>query len=196
MVVFFCIILKINKDMKKAVVCLANGFEEMEAIGIIDILRRAEIFVTIISITGVREVQGAHDIGVMADELFENVELSGYDIIVLPGGMPGSQNLKDHSGLRGIITDFNSKGKLLGAICAAPMVLGDLGILENKKATCYPGFSRYLKGAHMQADRVVEDHNIITGIGPGAVFDFALKLVEKLVGKETAATVAGQMLYK
>jgi 4-methyl-5(b-hydroxyethyl)-thiazole monophosphate biosynthesis len=182
--------------MKKAVVCLANGFEEMEAIGIIDILRRAEIFVTIISITGVREVQGAHDIGVMADELFENVELSGYDMIVLPGGMPGSQNLKDHSGLRGIITDFNTKGKLLGAICAAPMVLGDLGILENKDATCYPGFSPYLKGAHMQTDRVVEDHNIITGIGPGAVFDFALKLVERLCGKEMAASVAGQMLYK
>jgi 4-methyl-5(b-hydroxyethyl)-thiazole monophosphate biosynthesis len=181
--------------MKKAVVCLANGFEEIEAIGIIDILRRAEIFVTVISITGVREVRGAHDIGVMADDLFENAELSGYDMIVLPGGMPGSQNLKDHPGLTGIIKDFNTKGKLLGAICAAPMVLGGLGILENKNATCYPGFSHYLKGAHMQADRVVEDHNIITGIGPGAVFDFALKLVERLVGKEKAALVAGQMLY-
>lgn len=182
--------------MKKVVVCLANGFEEIEAIGIIDILRRADIFTMVTSVTGIREVTGAHQMKVVADELFENVDFSGFDMIVLPGGMPGSANLKDHLGLRSNILDFNKKGKLLGAICAAPMVFGDLGILENRNATCYPGFGNHLKLAHVKSDRVVEDQNIITGIGPGAVFDFSLKLVEKLEGKEKAALVAGQMLYK
>jgi 4-methyl-5(b-hydroxyethyl)-thiazole monophosphate biosynthesis len=182
--------------MKKAVVCLATGFEEIEAVGIIDILRRADIFITVTSVTGVREVTGAHHIKVLADELFEDVDFSGYDMIVLPGGMPGSANLKNHSGLRNKILDFNNKGKLLGAICAAPIVFGDLGILENRNATCYPGFENELKLAHVKNDRVVEDQNIITGIGPGAVFDFALKLAERLTGKEKAALVAGQMLYK
>ena len=180
--------------MKKVVVCLANGFEEIEAIGIIDILRRADIFTMLTSVTGVRDVSGAHNIKLIADELFEDVDFSGFDMIVLPGGMPGSSNLKNHTGLRDIILDFNNKGKLLGAICAAPMVFGDLGILENRNATCYPGFGNQLKLAHVKSDRVVEDQNIITGIGPGAVFDFALKLVEKLAGKEKAAIVAGQML--
>jgi protein deglycase len=182
--------------MKKVVICLANGFEEIEAIGIIDILRRADVFTMVISITGEREVSGAHHIKVLADELFEDVDFSGYDMIVLPGGMPGAANLKNHLGLRNEILDFNTKGKLLGAICAAPMVFGDLGILENRNATCYPGFEKTLMLAHFKADPVVEDQNIITGKGPGFVFDFALKLVEKLAGKDQAVMVAGQMLYK
>jgi len=182
--------------MKKAVVCLANGFEEIEAVGIIDILRRADIFTTVTSLSGVREVTGAHDIKVSADELFDDIDFSGYDLIVLPGGMPGSVNLKNHTGLRERIMDFHKKGRLLGAICAAPIVFGDLGILENRNATCYPGFGNQLKLAHVKTDRVVVDQNIITGIGPGAVFDFTLTLVERLAGKEKAGLVAGQMLYK
>jgi protein deglycase len=182
--------------MKKVIVCLGNGFEEIEAIGIIDILRRAEILTTVLSVTGEREVSGAHNIKIVADELYEDVDFSGYDLIVLPGGMPGSANLKNHNALRNEILDFNSEGKLLGAICAAPMVFGDLGILKNRAATCYPGFEKYLALAHVKADPVVEDKNIITGKGPGAVFDFALKLVEILAGKEKAELVAGQMLLK
>jgi protein deglycase len=185
-----------KKNMNNVVVCLANGFEEIEAVGIIDILRRADIKTIVTSVTGTLEVSGAHNIQIIADELFDNLDFSGIDMIVLPGGMPGSANLKNHSLLRSTILDFNSKGKLLGAICAAPMVFGDLGILENRNATCYPGFGSHLRLAHLKSDPVVEDHHIITGIGPGAVFDFALKLVEKLEGKERAALVAGQMLYK
>jgi protein deglycase len=180
--------------MKKVVVCLANGFEEIEAVSIIDILRRADIQVITASVSGILEVTGAHRIPVKADELIENVDFSGLDMIVLPGGMPGSQNLKNHMGLREKISEFNSKGKLLGAICAAPMVFGDMGILENRNATCYPGFGTYLKQAKLKNDPVVEDGHIITGNGPGAAFQFGFKLVERLKGKESAQLTAKQML--
>ena len=180
--------------MKKVVVCLANGFEEIEAVSILDVLRRSDVSVLSVSVTGSKGVKGAHNIQVMADELFENIDFSGISMIVLPGGMPGSQNLFNHAGLREKLKDFNAKGKLLGAICAAPMVLGDLGILENRNATCYPGYGNYLKQAHLKQGAVVEDGNIITGNGPAAALGFSFKLVERLNGKESAALTAKKML--
>jgi protein deglycase len=182
--------------MKKVIVCLADGFEEIEAIGIIDILRRSDFQVTAASVTGSKEVNGAHHIRVFADEMFENVDFSKVDMMVLPGGMPGAQNLKNHQGLREKVIEFSNKGKMLGAICAAPMVFGDLGLLENRKATCYPGFEGYLKGAEVTSGPVVEDGAIVTGCGPGFVFEFTLKLVEKLAGKDRAESTAGQMLIE
>lgn len=181
---------------KKIAVHLANGFEEIEAISIIDVLRRADIDVVTVSVTGKLEVDGAHQIKVLANELFENVDYSRIYMIVLPGGMPGSSNLNAHEGLKAQIVRFNSENKQLAAICAAPLVYGSLGILKGKQAVCYPGFEKYLEGAEILGNPVVESGNVITGRGPGVAIQFALKLVEKLVSAEKAEIIAGQMLVK
>lgn len=179
---------------KKIAVHLAEGFEEIEAISIIDVLRRAGLDVVTISVTGKLEVNGAHQIKVLADELFENVDYNDIHMIVLPGGMPGASNLNAHEGLKAQIVKFNDANKPLAAICAAPLVYGNLGILHGKQAVCYPGFEKYLKGAEVLSLPVVESGNIITGRGPGAAIQFALKLVEKLVSAEKAELLASQML--
>lgn len=185
------------KHMKKRIaVQLADGFEEIEAISIIDVLRRAEIDTVTVSVSGKIDVQGAHQISVLADAIFEQVDFEQFDMIVLPGGMPGASNLAAHSGLNSVIRQFNSSNKFLAAICAAPMVLGNLGILEGRQAVCYPGFEKYLKGAELQTLPVVESGNIITGCGPAAAIQFALKIVERVISKEKAELLAKQMLVK
>lgn len=181
---------------KKIAVHLASGFEEIEAISIIDVLRRADLNVLVISVTGSLEVTGAHQIKVAADKLFEDVNYNEVSMIVLPGGMPGAANLDGHKGLKAQIAKFNNENKPLAAICAAPLVYGNLGILEGKQVVCYPGFEKYLKGAEILNDPVAESGNVITGRGPGAAVQFALKLVEKLVSAEKAKTIASQMLVK
>jgi len=180
--------------MNKVIVCLAEGFEEIEAIGIIDILRRADLQVNVVSIMEAREVTGAHGIKVVADQLFGEADFSGYDLLVLPGGMPGAKNLKEHKGLSEKIVEFDRNGKWLGAICAAPLVFGHLGLLEGREATCYPGFGEQLGNARVKSAPVIIDGHIVTGRGPGVVFSFALTLVEKLAGKEKADRIAGQLL--
>lgn len=132
---------------KKIAVHLADGFEEIEAISIIDVLRRADLDVIVVSVTRKAEVTGAHQIKVMADILFEEVDYDDVSMIVLPGGMPGAANLDAHSGLKSQIRKFVAENKPLAAICAAPLVFGNLGILEGEQAVCYPGFEKYLKGA-------------------------------------------------
>jgi len=181
---------------KKIAVHLAEGFEEIEAVSIIDVLRRADLDVLTISVTGKLEVNGAHQIKVLADELFENVDYSRIYMIVLPGGMPGAANLDAHKGLKAQIVKFNDENKPLAAICAAPLVYGNLGILNGKQAVCYPGFEKYLKGAEVLSSPFVESGNVITGRGPGVAIQFALKLVEKLVSAEKAEILAGQMLVE
>lgn len=182
--------------MKKLAVHLAEGFEEIEAISIIDVLRRAEFDVTVISVTGMKEVTGSHQIKVTADELFEKTDYSAIDMIILPGGMPGAKNLKEHEGLRSQILSFNKDGKPLGAICAAPMVFGSLGILENKKATCFPGFEEELKGAEVTGNSLEKTDHIITGRGAGVALKFALKIVEMLKSKEEAEKLAEKMVVE
>lgn len=181
---------------KKIAVHLADGFEEIEAISIIDVLRRADLTVLVISVTGKLEVTGAHQLKVVADKLFEEVNYEEVSVIVLPGGMPGAANLDAHKGLKAQITKFNNENKPLAAICAAPLVYGNLGILNGKQAVCYPGFEKYLKGAEILNNPVAESGNVITGRGPGAAMEFALKLVEKHVSAEKAKTLASQMLVK
>lgn len=181
---------------KKIAVHLADGFEEIEAISIIDVLRRAGLSVVTVSVTGKLEVNGAHQIKVLADKLFESVDYSDVYMIVLPGGMPGASNLNAHEGLRQKIKTFFAEEKQLAAICAAPLVFGNLGILTGKQAVCYPGFESHLKGADILQVPVVESGNIITGRGPGVAIQFALKIVEKLVSVEKAELLAGQMLVK
>lgn len=180
--------------MKKVCVHLASGFEEIEAISIIDVLRRADIEVIVVSITGELEVEGAHQIKVIAGQLYENIDYQNVDMIILPGGMPGSQNLNEHKGLKLQILDFHENNKLIGAICAAPMVLGHLGILKDTDATCYPGFEGHLHGATVTGKPVVVYNNIITGKGAGVAIQFALKIVEMLIDKKTAGNLAGKLI--
>ncbi len=180
----------------KIAVHLADGFEEIEAISIIDVLRRADLDVVTVSVTGKLEVNGAHQIKILADELFDHVDYSRISMIVLPGGMPGASNLNAHEGLKSQIVKFNAENRLLAAICAAPLVYGNLGILNGKQAVCYPGFEKYLEGAEVLDNPVVESGNVITGRGPGVAIQFALKLVEKLVSAEKAEILASQMLVK
>jgi len=179
---------------KKIAVHLADGFEEIEAVSIIDVLRRADLDVLVVSVTGKADVVGAHQIAVMADILFENVNYDEIYMIVLPGGMPGAANLDAHAGLKSQIRKFVAENKQLAAICAAPLVFGNLGILEGKQAVCYPGFEKYLKGAEVLQVPVVESGNYITGRGPALAILFALKIVEKAVSVEKAKLLAKQML--
>ncbi|HYE82430.1 MAG TPA: DJ-1 family glyoxalase III [Clostridia bacterium] len=182
--------------MKKVYIYLAEGFEEIEAITVVDVLRRAEIDARMISITGKKEVKGAHGITVSADEVFENTDSFGADMIVLPGGMPGTRYLGEHKGLTEVILGFAERNKPIAAICAAPSILGRLGLLDKKKAVCYPGFEETLKGAVLDEDIVSQEGNFITSRGPGTAIYFALKLVELLADNETAEELREGMIVQ
>lgn len=180
--------------MKKAFVFLATGFEEVEATGTIDVLRRGEIETTVVSITGDRKVAGAHGLELVADTLFEETDFSEADALVLPGGMPGSNNLNAYEPLKDLLVKHFDEDKLVAAICAAPLVLGGLGLLKGKRATCYPSFEPQLIGATITGESAVIDDNVVTGKGPGLVFDFALAIVKVLQGKPKAEEVASGLL--
>ena len=182
--------------MKEVVaVHLAEGFEEIEAVSIIDVLRRADIETLVVSITGKKEVTGSHNMTFKTDVLFDEVDYKQVKMIVLPGGMPGVQNLKDHEGLNKQLIRFYREGKPLGAICAAPIVLGNLEILKNKKATCYPGHEEQLIGADVTGNDIEVTENIITGKGAGVALPFALRIVEMLKSKQLADSLAKKMIY-
>lgn len=174
---------------------LATGFEEIEALTAADLLRRAEKDVQLVSVTGEKTVAGAHGIKVEADLLFEEADYSCCEMIVLPGGMPGTKNLAAHSGLCDKINEFNGSGRPIAAICAAPMVLGGLGILVGRKATIYPGMEQYLKGASHAEGKVVTDGNLITSMGPGTAMDFGLVIVERLCGEDAAKELRKDLIF-
>jgi len=179
----------------KVLVPLAEGFEEIEAITIIDILRRAGIQ-TVTASLKTNPVIGAHQIPVTADMLFEEFsEKTGkFDVILIPGGMPGSTNLKNDNRIISIIKSINKSGGLTGAICAAPIVLSEAGILTGKKFTCYPGYEDEItEGIHVN-EKVVIDGSIITGMGAGCAPLFALTIVEYLKGKETAQKIKEEII--
>lgn len=180
--------------MEKAFVFLATGFEEMEAIGTVDVLRRAGIDTATVSITGNKAVAGAHNITVQADYLIEEAPLEGAAALVLPGGLPGATNLNACTPLKEALLQQYREGRIVAAICAAPLVLGGLGLLKGRRATCYPSFEEYLIGATTAGANVEVDGNVITGKGPGLVFDFGLALAEAIKGKAVAEEVAGGML--
>lgn len=161
----------------KVVVFLAKGFEEIEAVSIIDVLRRGEIKVDTVSISGNIDVEGAHGITLRADKHFYDETFEDYDMIILPGGMPGTNNLGKNEDLCELIKRYNGQGKWIGAICAAPSILGRLGILEGKAATCYPGFEEFLKGCEVKEEDIVKSQNIITGKGAGVAIKFALEIL-------------------
>jgi 4-methyl-5(b-hydroxyethyl)-thiazole monophosphate biosynthesis len=170
----------------KAFLFLADGFEEIEAITPIDILRRAEIDIETISISNKNEVIGAHKIKLLADKLFSETNFSECDILILPGGIPGTKNLEAHQGLKSLLEKHYNQGKSIAAICAAPSILGGLGILNGKDATCYPGFEHTLIGAQLSKNNVVKSGKIITAKGAGTALEFSLKIVEELKGSSLA----------
>ncbi len=181
--------------MRKVVVILAEGFEEIEAVTVIDILRRAGVTVTICHLGDTLYVSGSHLLSIEADKAFFDIDFDNQDMIILPGGMPGAMNLNNHEGLKTVLGKFNQRQKYLGAICAAPLVLGVNGILKGRKATCYPGFEKYLEGAEILTDGVVLDGHVLTGKGVAYAIAFSLKAVEMLVGKKIAENVASKILY-
>lgn len=176
----------------KALLFLTDGFEEIEALSTVDILRRADIDVQTVSLTSNNEVNGGHQVTVTADTLFEQADFTTAEMLIVPGGTTA---FDEHQGLKEKIKSHHDKNKPLAAICAAPMVLGGLGLLEGRKATCYPGFEKYLTGAEVQQGHaVVVDGNIITGRGPGLAIEFALQLVETLAGQTKRQAISEQLL--
>lgn len=173
----------------------ADGFEEIEALTAVDILRRADIDVKTVSIMPGLTVTGTHGVQVVCDILFENADYDACEMIVLPGGLPGATNLDEHKGLREKILAFASGEKRLAAICAAPLVLGHAGVLKGREATCYPGVDGELTGAKIATSNVCVDGNIITSRGPATAMDFALELVRALKGDEERDRIAEDMLY-
>jgi protein deglycase len=182
--------------MKKAFVHLAMGFEEIEALTIVDVLRRAQIPTLMVSVAGQLEVTGAHNITVVADILFEEADYSEALILILPGGMPGSNNLNAHEGLKKRLKEFHAKGEKIAAICAAPLVLGGLGMLQGVDAVCFPGYEERLTGATIRYDPALKSGNIITGRGAGTALDFALTIVKDIKGEAEADQLARSMLVQ
>ncbi len=178
----------------KAYVFLANGFEETEAIAPIDVMRRAGIDVVTVSVTGEEMVSSSHNVSVKADALFEAVDCADANLLVLPGGMPGTLNLGAHKGLCDLLLRA-SKDVVLGAICAAPSVFGTLGLLKGEKATCYPGFEDKLTGAEFVKSKVVVSGQFVTSCGAGAAIHFGLALVAKVKGAEFAEKLAVSMEF-
>lgn len=170
---------------------LDNGFEEIEAVTTIDLLRRANVALQTISITGSLAVKGAHGITVQADSLFKDVDFAHAETLILPGGATA---LGDYAPLCDLLLKHNAEGKLIAAICAAPSVLGKLGILKGKQATCYPGFEAALGESYI-GGLVVESKNVITAKGPGLSSDFAFCLIEHLAGEQVADQVYDAAQY-
>lgn len=176
---------------------LANGFEEIEALTPVDILRRAgvEIKTVAVGVQG-RTVVGAHGIAVEADSTTDEITGLKPEMIILPGGMPGAKNLDEDTVVEQFVLDAAADGRVVAAICAAPMILGKRGLLSGKRATCYPGFEEELKEAILTGGRVEEDGNMITACGMGAALEFALVLCKRMKGEEAARTIAAAVLEK
>ena len=174
---------------------LATGFEEVEALGPIDVMRRAGLAVKTVSIMDQLTVVGAHGVGIVADSLFADNDYTDADLIFLPGGMPGAANLDAHEGLRKVILAHHEAGKPLAAICAAPMVYGHLVLSKGKKMTCYPGFEQHLAGATYTAALVEHDGLLFTGKGPAAALALGYALVEHFCGSDTANQLRQGMMY-
>ena len=181
--------------MSKVYVFLAEGFEEIEGLTVVDLLRRAKIETEMVSVMDGKQIKGSHGIKVTADSMFADVDFSDADLLVLPGGMPGTLNLGNHEGLCELLKKHYEDGKIIAAICAAPSEFGQLGLLNGRVATCYPGFESKLEGAIVCATKVAVDGNVTTAKGMGAAIDFSLKLIEQLVDHQTALEISEGIMY-
>lgn len=182
--------------MSKVCVFFANGFEEIEALTVVDILRREKIDVDMVSITGEKKATGSHNITVEMDKLVEEVDFEQTDMIVLPGGMPGTVNLEACASLMEQVDAFFEKGKYIAAICAAPSILGHRGILKGKSACCFPGWESHLEGADVKTDATAVDGHVITSRAMGTAIPFALAIIEQLVSKEAALQMKENIVFQ
>jgi 4-methyl-5(b-hydroxyethyl)-thiazole monophosphate biosynthesis len=178
--------------MKRVLVPLAEGFEELEAVTIIDILRRAGVEVVVASLAG-SPVAGAHGIRLEADAPLEALLAQHFDMIALPGGMPGAEHLRRDPRIAALVKRLHAAGRPVAAICAAPMVLAAAGLLAGRRATSYPGFLDGAAAATVVGDTVVVDRGVITSRGPGTALDFALALVEELEGRAARQAIESRL---
>lgn len=181
--------------MKTMYVFLADGFEEIEALAPVDVMRRAGLHVVMVSITDNLVVTGSHGIPVVADTIFDKADYTDAALLFLPGGLPGATNLEAHKTLGKLLIDKANEGVIISAICAAPLVLGKLGLLQNKQATCYPGFEDTMTGASYTAAKVTCDGNIFTACGPGAAWELGFTFVEHFCGTEKASELRTGMQF-
>ncbi|NBJ93024.1 DJ-1 family glyoxalase III [Parablautia muri] len=181
--------------MSKVCVFFGTGFEEIEALTVVDILRRQGIDTKMVSIMGDKTVIGSHEIPVITDELLEDVNFNEVDMLVLPGGLGGTKNLEACEALMKQVDVFVAAGKAVGAICAAPTILGHRGHLKGKKAICYPGMEDQLEGATVTCEPAVQDGNIITGRGMGCSIAFGLALLAHLTDSKASAAMAEKIVY-
>lgn len=181
--------------MSKVLVFLAQGFEEIEGLTVVDLGRRAGLDVKTVSITGEKVVTGARGIPVVADVLFENADIDSADMLVLPGGMPGTKNLEAHEPLMAKVDAFAAANKYIAAICAAPTVFGHRGLLNGKNACCYPGMEGDLVGAKANENTVNIDGKIITSRGLGTAIDFSLAIISELIDQATADKIGASVVY-
>ncbi len=181
--------------MKKAGIFFATGYEEIEALTVVDLLRRAGIEAVCVSIDNQKSVTGSHNISVAMDMGIDEIDFDSLDIIVCPGGMPGTKNLEACETLTNKIQEFYDKDKFIAAICAAPMIFGHMGLLKGKKASIYPDMENELIGAEVVYDSVVKAGNVITSRGMGTAIDFGLEIIAALIGKQTADDLAEKIVY-
>lgn len=181
--------------MKKVVMLFAEGFEEVEALMTVDILMRGGVDVKLVSITEEMEVTGSHGIRIGMDVTMDQVDFDEQDAILLPGGMPGTTNLGNSPKVTGVLTKMYEAGKIVGAICAAPSVLGQCGILKGKKATCYPGFEDKLTGAEFVDEKAVVDGTVVTSRGLGTSMEFGFALLGLLVSDGKVAEIREKIVF-
>lgn len=182
--------------MSKLGIFMADGCEEIEGLTVVDLVRRAGIEIEMISVSGEKNVTGSHKIAFQTDISKADADFASYDGIVLPGGMPGTTHLMEDETVNRVIKEFAQDGKLVAAICAAPSVLGNAGLLEGKTATCYPGVEGKLTGANFVTNSVAKDGNIITSRGLGTAIDFAAEIVAYLNGKIVADKLKTSIIYR
>ncbi|MDC7290556.1 DJ-1/PfpI family protein [Blautia schinkii] len=181
--------------MSKTYIFLADGFEEVEGLTAVDLLRRAGVTIETVSIKDSREIEGSHGIALLADRVFQDTDFSDAEMLILPGGMPGTAYLRAYKPLADLLKSFYNKGGKIAAICAAPGVLGTLGFLKGRRATSYPGCLDQSSGAEICQESVVVDGNVTTSRGVGTAIDFALCLIEQLKGKQKADEIAESIIF-
>ncbi len=182
--------------MAEAIIFLANGTEECEALLVVDILRRAKISIEMVSVEDTTEIISAHQVRIQCDKTLDEVSSEEVDLLIVPGGLEGTNRMKANTKLTELLLKHREKSGNLAAVCAGPSVLGSLGLLSGRVATAYPGFGDKLgAGANFQDEAVIHDRDVITGRGLGASIPFALKLVELLRDHETAKQIAQEIVY-
>lgn len=185
-----------NETTKRVGIFFAAGFEEIEALTVVDLLRRAGIEALCISIDNEKQVTGSHNITVLMDTGIDMLDFDSLDMIVCPGGMPGTKRLEACTKLTDKIKEFYNQGKKIAAICAAPMIFGHMGLLEGKTACIFPGMEAELKGAKVVYDNVVSAENVITSRGMGTAIAFGLQIVAVFLGENAAQELAKKIVYQ